>query len=264
MIDTRWKTIVIGCSTNADARFPFSVCFLFCPNFRADRGQAPVAYTQGFSLTFAKAICQPDRSDVIAASQALTQNPEDMLLQYAQQFQDAGMDNSVGGVDTLRHLFTLLLGLAQRESSGIYCTGRDTSSPYTGPDSSETGSLQTSWDSNGASPLLLPLFQHWNVTQAGCLLSVYSNGVTCDSGDWENWGCPSTGCNFQAVTKLCPSFAIEYAMVLARVLGGPDGEWGPIRRFEAQLEPSCDSLLQAVQTNVTNVPGLCAQIVDRN
>ena len=37
------------------------------------------------------------------------------------------MDNSQDGIDTLRHLFVLLLGLGARESSGRYCEGRDMS-----------------------------------------------------------------------------------------------------------------------------------------
>ena len=35
------------------------------------------------------------------------------------------MRNDVSGIDTLRHLFVLMIGLGMRELSGRYCEGRD-------------------------------------------------------------------------------------------------------------------------------------------
>ena len=49
----------------------------------------------------------------------------DALAHYASEFAALGMRNDVSGLDTLRHLFVLMIGLGMRESSGRYCEGRD-------------------------------------------------------------------------------------------------------------------------------------------
>jgi hypothetical protein len=55
---------------------------------------------------------------------------------------ELGMDNSADGVDTLRHLFALQLGLGMRESSGQYCCGRDMSADNVSAETCEAGLFQ--------------------------------------------------------------------------------------------------------------------------
>ena len=76
------------------------------------------------AVVYAKVYCKLKAGDPVAKeiAKANTGNAEkDALAHYAQKFRDAGMNNSVAGVDTLRHLFVLLTGLGMRESSGKYC-----------------------------------------------------------------------------------------------------------------------------------------------
>ena len=52
------------------------------------------------------------------------------------------MDNDAAGVDTVRHLFVLLIGLGMRESSGKYCEGRDKSASNRSAETAEAGLFQ--------------------------------------------------------------------------------------------------------------------------
>ena len=49
------------------------------------------------------------------------------VVAYQHEFANAGMKNTVAGVDTLRHAYALLIGQGMMESSGRYCEGRDVS-----------------------------------------------------------------------------------------------------------------------------------------
>ena len=93
-------------------------------------GVAPLGYTRGMALVFARMYCKLKAGDPapMEISKANTGNRDvDAQAWYAQEFQRAGMDNESSGVATLRHVFVLLFGLGMRESSGRYCEGRDRS-----------------------------------------------------------------------------------------------------------------------------------------
>ena len=84
-----------------------------------DRGLARPAYFKGIALVFAKSICQPNRPDVKLVSAAMsppTSHSEriDVLTWYDGIFSGLGMSNATAGADTLRHVYTLLLGLGMR------------------------------------------------------------------------------------------------------------------------------------------------------
>lgn len=229
-----------------------------------NRGKAPESYIKGMALTFAKAVCAPTRSDVALVSKARglpesTADVYDSLSWYNSNFKKLGMTNDKSGLDTLRHMYMLLIGLGMRESSGKHCTGRDMSADFSASDTSESGLFQASWGASRKSPELKSLFKKYEASKTGCLLEKFSPGISCRSGDAKNWG-TGEGQEWQALTKSCPAFATEYAAILVRVHGGTKGEFGPLRRKDAELRPECDSMLKQIQGHIESNPGVCAEL----
>ncbi len=234
--------------------------------FWEDRGDAPLAYMKGMALVFAGAVCHSDRSDVLLVSAAKTDDLEhDALAWYDEIFTSLDMNNDSAGLDTLRHAYTLLLGLGMRESSGEHCCGRDLSADNVTADTAEAGLFQTSYNSHIFSEELDILYEYWKTLwSAGsekCLLAVFSEGVTCSAADWENYGV-GEGVTFQQLEKECPIFAAEYAAVMLRVSGGSLGHYGPLRRHEAEVRPECDAMFDAVQTLVEEHRNFCPFLVN--
>ncbi len=226
-----------------------------------DRGKAPPGYIKGVALVYARAVCDPTRSDLVVVSQAKTGNDEkDALSWFNSNFNAVGMKNDVAGIDTMRHAFTLLTGLGMRESSGEHCCGRDASADNVASESAEAGLYQTSYDSKGASPELPKLFTKYKADTSGCLLDVFKEGVTCSAADLKNWGTGVDGLAFQKLEKDCPAFAAEYAAVMLRVSGGTKGHYGPLRTKAAEIRPECDEMLHQVQDVVQDNPALCADL----
>lgn len=233
-----------------------------------DRGDAPAAYIKGMGLIFAGAVCNKERSDVILAYQAKTEDlVHDSLAWYddIDIFSDLGMSNDASGLETLRHAYTLLTGLGMRESSGEHCCGRDTSATNTTAETAEAGLFQTSYNSHVFSTELDILYSYWKdvktLTPEKCLLDVFSENVTCSSSNWENFGV-GEGLLFQALEKECPTFTVEYAAVMLRVSGGSGGHYGPLRRREAEVRIECDSMLGEIQTLVEENPLFCEFLVN--
>ena len=224
------------------------------------RGQMPRGYIKGVALVFARAVCHQTRSDVLVVSKAKTSDTAtDSLAHYSAIFSGLGLSNGVAGVDTLRHAYTLLLGLGMRESSGEHCCGRDTSASNTSSDSAEAGAWQTSWDSNAASTELPKLFARYKADSTGCLLDAFAEGVTCSAGNWADFG-SGDGRAFQTMEKECPAFAAEYAAVMIRVQGGSAGHYGPLRTKAAEVRPECDAMFQDVQAVVQTTPSVCGAL----
>jgi hypothetical protein len=228
---------------------------------RSTLGGPPRAYIRGVSIVFAKAVCESDRDDVkVVASAARMDAPKlDGLAWYQPQFAALGLVNDRAGVETMRHAFALLLGLGIRESSGRYCVGRDSTADFTSADSAEAGLFQTSWGVHVASPVLEPMFRRYDSDRRNCLLDIFKDGVRCSRWDARTWG-EGTGADWQKLTKACPAFATEYAAVVLRTSGGSRGEFGPIRRREAQLTSACDTMLSKVQDHVASHPEVCAAL----
>ena len=222
------------------------------------RGQMPRGYAKGVALSFARGVCAPSRADVAIVAMAKTTNTQrDALAWYSAEFAALNLDNSVAGLDTFRHAYTLLVGLGMRESSGEHCVGRDQSATNTTADSAEAGAWQTSYDSRGASPVLPALFSQYRASTRGCFSSTYAEGVTCSAADWQNWG-TGDGAVFQQLEKECPGFAAEYAAVMLRVQGGSLGHYGPLRTKAAEIRPECDAMLRGVQAIVQAHPEVCS------
>lgn len=220
----------------------------------------PKGYIKGVALVFARSVCELSRSDVQVVEEANTGDDlKDALSWFNSNFNAVSMPNDVAGVDTLRHAYTLLIGLGMRESSGEHCVGRDTSATNTTADSAEAGAWQTSYDSRTASVELPKLFTKYKADTSGCLLDTFAEGVTCSAANWQNWG-TGDGMTFQKMEKECPAFAAEYAAVMLRVAGGSKGHYGPLRTKAAEIRPECDDLLHEVQKIVEQNPGLCASL----
>lgn len=213
-----------------------------------DRGMAPAGYTKGMALAFAYMVRKFQARDtaVLEMSRANTgDSAHDALAWYHDVFRDLGMDNSVSGLDTLRHLLVLQLGLGMRESSGEHCCGRDQSADNTDAMTCEAGLFQTSWNISSSSPEFDKLLGAYGVIPApgACNLEVWKEGVSCPESDWACYG-SGEGFEYQALAKSCPQFAVETTALGLRKLRQ---HWGPINRYEVEVRPEADEMFRAVQ-----------------
>jgi hypothetical protein len=208
-----------------------------------DRGVAPRGYIRGMAVMFGRVYCKLNAGRDAASEMAVADTGDasiDALSWYADEFRQLGMDNSIAGVGVLRHLFVLLTGLGMRESSGRHCEGRDTSASNTGAETAEAGLFQVSHNSVGAHFLLGALFEQYKGSSD--FLDIFKEGVVCSNDSWMNWG-TGEGKDFQALTKSCPAFAVEYAALGLRKIRR---HWGPIGHKTAELRPECDDLFKSV------------------
>jgi hypothetical protein len=231
--------------------------FFWPPN----RGVAPIGYTKGMALVFARVLCKLAAGDAAAVEMARANTgnaTRDALAHYAGVFAGLGMRNDVSGPDTLRHLFTLMVGHGMQESSGKFCTGQDRSKPENQTaDKAEAGLLQTSFDAHSASPLLPVLFANYTANPAG-FVEVFREGCSpCKAKDLENFGA-GPGRDFQKLSKESPAFAVEFAGVTLR---NKRTHYGPINSHAAQVMPDCDAMLREVQDFITASPGSCPLLV---
>ena len=219
-----------------------------------DRGVAPVGYVKGMAVVYARVCCNLKNGDDVAAEMAKPDTGDgfrDALAWYGQQFLDAGMDNSVFGVDVLRHLFVLLVGLGMRESSGRYCEGRDRSAQNVTADTAEAGLFQVSFNARRASPLLPELITRYE--DSSDFVDIFREGVRCRDSDLEDFG-EGEGREFQRLTKACPAFAVEFAAVGLRNVRT---HWGPINARAAELRAECDEMFMQIQAAIDSL-GLCS------
>jgi hypothetical protein len=179
----------------------------------------------------------------------------DALAWYGEEFAALGMTSDVFGVDTLRHLFVLLIGLGMRESSGRYCEGRDRSASNTTAETAEAGLFQTSFNAREASSELPKLFARYSASPLG-FRDVFREGVRCSASNWRNYG-SGPGVQFQRLSKECPAFAAEFAAVGLRT---DCMHWGPIKSKGAEIRPECDSMLKQIQNLMDVSPNLCKAV----
>jgi hypothetical protein len=212
-----------------------------------DRGQGPLAYTQGMALAFADAVQRYNAGDssAIEMAKANTHDPDvDVLSWYAGIFAEAGMFNNAAGLDTLRHLFALMIGLGMRESSGQYCCGRDMSADNVSSETAEAGLFQMSWNASSSSEEMQKLMDEYAPCPSPqCLGEVFSEGVECSSSDWDCYG-SGDGYRYQQMAKQCPIFAVHCAAIGLRNLRQ---HWGPVNRYEVELKSEADAMLAVVQ-----------------
>jgi hypothetical protein len=190
------------------------------------------------------------------AAAKTTDADRDALAWYSDVFAAIGMNNDRAGVDTLRHLFVLLIGLGMRESSGKHCEGRDMSASNTTAETAEAGLFQTSFNARTASPLLPTLFAQYSANPLG-FVDVFKEGVRCSAASLENFG-QGDGKEFQRLSKQCPAFAAEFTAVALR---HTRKHWGPINRKAAEIRAECDAMLLQVQAVVDASPEICSALL---
>lgn len=215
-----------------------------------DRGMTPPGYIPGMALCFAYALRQFNEGDDAAVVMAKAQgNPDkDALAWYESEFRALGMNNRTAGVDTLRHLFVMAIGLGPRESSGRYCEGRDLSSSNVQSDTAEAGLMQTSWNLRSASSTIPPLLPHfWNNPNG--FREVFKENVDATANNLNSYG-SGDGIRYQWLSRFAPLFHCCVTAVGLRTLRA---HWGPVSRKEVLLKREADDLLKAVQELVESV-----------
>jgi peptidoglycan hydrolase-like protein with peptidoglycan-binding domain len=223
-------------SSSAIARYPWE-----------GRGVAPKGYTKGMAIAWSTLIRKYQLSDPAVVEMAKGNSHDadvDVLAWYAGIFSDAGMQNRIEGLDTLRHLFALQLGLGMRESSGQHCCGRDQSASNTDGMTCEAGLFQMSWNASYSTSLMQQLMDQYGDGDGSlCALRYFQEGVTCSAANWECYG-SGPGRYYQELAKNCPQFAVETATLGLRTIRA---HWGPINRYEVELRPEADEMLADVQ-----------------
>jgi hypothetical protein len=224
------------------------------------RGVAPKAYIRGMAVAFARfleVLHADDNGSAMkkavarATADAIGDKTADVLAWYAPELAAVGASTATAD-DKLVALFSIMLGLGMRESSGQHCVGADTPEDRGEPTTeanAEAGLFQVSFDSIGSDPLRQALFDAFvNRTD---LLDVFSAHVTCKPADLHNFG-TGTGAKFQEAMKKCPLFAALYT---AQFLRGHRKHWGPINRKQAEARADAVKLLNSVRAKVLTPPG---------
>jgi uncharacterized protein (TIGR02594 family) len=216
-----------------------------------DRGRSPSGYIAGMGQCFALALSWLAAHDpaAIEMAQAEGDADEDALAWLAPEFAKLGISNAVPGVDTLRSLFMLMIGLGMRESSGKYYEGRDVSATNTTADTAEAGLFQASWNIKTASPILPKLMEDF-VADPNGFLSIFSEGLTPTSSGLTNFG-SGQGAVYQWLAKYSPAFA---TMVAAIGLRTRRKHWGPINRREVELVAEAADYLAKVEELMAEGP----------
>ena len=217
-----------------------------------DRGCAPMGYVVGMALSYGLALKLLEAGDSSAEvmAQANTDNEDkDALAWYADEIEDMSWDTSEDGIETLRALFGLQIGLGMRESSGRYCEGRDMSADNVTSDTAEAGLFQTSWNIRSASPEFQRLFDHYEQEPVG-FLDQFREDVTPSGSDLKNYG-SGDGATYQFLAKYAPAFAVLTTAVGLRTLRQ---HWGPINRHEVTLTSQAEELLRDVEQIISEAP----------
>lgn len=130
------------------------------------------------------------------------------------------------------------------ESAGNTTEGRDTTVTNPTAEGAEAGLFQSSFDSFNKHPSLRILSEAHKANSRACRLDVFMQGVRDKRRPVFGTG---QAAEFQKITKECPGFATEYAIVLLRVLRK---HFGPINRLEAEFRPECGTMLAEIEATV--------------
>lgn len=232
-----------------------------------NRGQAPYGYYYGMGLMFANLYERLKKEDNIAKelSKPLTGSENKDALTKCNDALVLVLGNSNSETDRLRHLFVLMFGLGLMESNGKYCCGwdRGKETGWGNPDkiiaptstNSEAGLFQTSYDiinsvSSSTKELLRDIFRKYKISDDG-FLEYFSKGAKCSERNSENFG-DGEGKEFQALSKECPGFTVEFTAVALRNVSN---HWNPVIRIGnpekgLQIKKECDDLLLKIQNYI--------------
>jgi hypothetical protein len=231
-----------------------------CANYSwKNRGKAPVGYISGVALSYARSVCRLKTKSALSSIMSAASSGNDVkdaLTHYQSNFGSLPIAVSAAGLQPLRAVYVLGIGLGMRESSGSYCEGWDRSAGSNRSSSAaEAGAFQTSYDSIASSPELSKLYAEYKASPDRCFLDVFKEGASCSKGSILGTG---AGAEYQAFNKSCPAFATEYAMTMLRI---QRGHYGPINRKEAEIVPACNQMLKSVQDLISNDPYACQDIL---
>lgn len=213
-----------------------------------DRGVAPRGYITGMGIAWSTVLRKWMMGNSAALEMAQPNSHDadvDALSWYAGIFDEHGMNNELFGVDTLRHLFVLLMGLGMRESSGKHCCGRDKSADNTDAMTCEAGLFQMSWNASSSSPEMQKLYEEYAPGSSSliCAASYFSENVSCSSADWQCYG-SGPGRDYQRLAKACPQFAVETTLIGLRKRRR---HWGPINKYAAEVRDEANDLFVSIQ-----------------
>ncbi len=211
------------------------------------RGVAPPGYIPGMALSFAYAMNTAGDASAVM-SKALGSSDKDCLAWYAPEFTALGMTNHAG-IEAMRHLFVMQMGLGPRESSARYFEGRDMSASNVESDTCEAGTFQTSWNIRSANSSIGPLLPEFWKNPNG-FLDVFKEGLAPTSQNLDSYG-SGDGLRYQFLSRFCPLFHVMVTAVGMRTLRQ---HWGPINRREVTLKREADALLREVQKLVEDQP----------
>ena len=205
------------------------------------RGIPYPGFIPGMACCFAYAL-QQDNSAIEVMSMAAGDPNTDALAWYKSEFATQGMYNNKAGLNTLRHLFVMMIGLGPRESSGKYCEGRDMSASNVASETAEAGLFQTSWNISNAHPSIFPMLdQFWDNPNG--FLDVFKEDVYPTASNLDSYG-SGDGIRYQWLSRFCPLFTVVVTAVGMRTLRQ---HWGPINRREVTISSAAESMLQDVQ-----------------
>jgi hypothetical protein len=196
-------------------------------HFWKQRGKAPAGFIKGMAAS--------KSPDSVAAALAGTsfKSERDALALYGK---GGGSQD-----DRLRAIYALAISEGMRESSGNTTEGYDRTVKKQTAEIAEAGLFQVSHDSLRASPVLQKVWDRFAASPADCNLSIFGEGIKRVNRPEVGTG---KGAEFQRFTRVCPAFAAEYAAVMMRA---NLNHFGPIKRKEAELLPTCVAMFEQVE-----------------
>jgi uncharacterized protein (TIGR02594 family) len=198
------------------------------------RGLAPMGYMVGLALSYGVAVKLLQAKDSIIEDMAQADRGDgetDVLSWYHKELENLDWNTDQDGVETLRALFSIMLGLGMRESTGRYCEGRDLSAENVEDDTAEAGLFQTSWNIASCADTVPPLLDMFDENPNG-FVEAFREDVNPSGSELENYGTGTDGGKYQFLSKYAPMF---HVFVTGIGLRYRRQHWGPVNRREVTL-----------------------------
>lgn len=209
-------------------------------DWQGGQGQAPVGYIRGMAMKYADAVCRV-RAGATGATARIAGPLGDPSVDALAFYQANGTAMS----NPLRDVYTLALGVGMRESSGNPTKGPDPNASDPTAETAEAGLFQTSHDAFNTDPVLAQLWTAYHATPQACTLDIFMQGSDDEGSDVVGTG---AGADFQTFTKQCPAFAVDYALVLLRVLRK---HFGTVNDGQTEFRPECTAMFVQIENTVT-------------